>query len=174
MKANLWRGGVTAKGHLYLMQFHVLGHIAFPGWKEGSVAGTLKNKLKVAYRHTTSSCQSVLTVPSNFFRITTGNLPTFLSALFCYGGKKVFGGFTFISLETSPQDSLIPSSMSSVNSLSLLIWQRTCYYTSHTKKKKKKKSAYFSCLSLYYILLHLLGFHVRDAYLLKKTWQHYV
>lgn len=26
------------------MQFHVLGHIAFLDWKEGSVAKTLKNK----------------------------------------------------------------------------------------------------------------------------------
>lgn len=85
--------------------------------------------------------------------------------------NKFLGGFTFISFETSPQDSLIPSSMSSVNSLSLLTWQRICYYISHTKKKKKK-SAYFSSLSLYYILLHLPRFQVREAHLLKKTWQH--
>jgi len=38
--------------------------------------------------------------------------------------------------------------------------------------QKENKSAYFSCLSLYYILLHLLRFQVREACLLKRTWPH--
>lgn len=140
MKKRLWRGGVTAKGHLYLMKFHVMGHVAFPGWKEIFVAGTLKNKLKVVCSHTTNSCQSGLTVPSNFCRVTKKVRGFPLSASFCYWGKKVFGGFILISFKTSPQDSLIPSSMSSINSLILLICQRICYYTSHTKEKKEKPS----------------------------------
>lgn len=151
MKANLWRGRVTAKGHLYLMQFHVLGHSAFPGWKEGSVAGALKKKVKVVCSHTTSSCQSVLTVPSNFFRVArkVGRFP--LSVPFCYRGKKVFGGFTFISFKTSPQDSLIPSSMSSVNSLSLLNMAKDLLlHIPHQKEKEK-----ISLFQLLKFVLHI-------------------